>query len=166
MASLDVLSQFCVDLGTAAQSAGIVSGQITQGHWEQPAPVEGQPVYDLWAQVAKNGFYVFIELPGGHVNFYDKNGRFTLTVKLIGSFPANVSSNLQAMMLQTAKLLDAWATFAEWTSGLNREAIEVSWTKPEMIFHENPYIGITSFSVSGCFVAGQAAAPVLDPPVS
>jgi hypothetical protein len=167
MATLDIFSQFCEDLSTAAQSAGIVAGQITLGHWEQPSPTvdeNGNPVVDnLWADVAKNGFYLFIESPKGHVNFYTRNGEFELLAKLIGSFPANESSNLQALQLQVAKLLDAWANFNQWNLGFNRESMDVNFSTPEMLFHENPYIVITTFQISGRFVAGGAAVPSLLP---
>jgi hypothetical protein len=165
--SLDVFSQFVADLSAGAQAAGIVAGQITLGHWEQPAPVDGQPVDNLWEDVAKNGFYLFIESPKARADFVSRNGNFSLIAKLIGSFPADESSNLQALQLQTAQLLDAWANMLiGWNQGGNRLPVNVDFARPEMLFHEKPYIGITVFAIEGFFVVGEAANPVLNPPVT
>jgi hypothetical protein len=160
-APLDIFSQFLADLSTAAHTAGIAAGQITTGHWEQQNSSD-----NLWQDVAENGYYLFIEPPGGKQNNYERNSEFELRAQLIGSFPADESNNLQAMMTQTAKLLDAWYNFAPWTSGLNRDSFDINWATPRMIFHEKPTIGITEFVITGRYVAGQATTPNLFPAVS
>jgi hypothetical protein len=167
--SLDVFSQFCEDLKAGAITAGITAGQITLGHWEQPAPTvdsEGKPVVDnLWDDVAKNGFYLFIEAPKSNANLVSRNGVFSLRAKLIGSFPANASDNLQAIQLQHAKLLDAWANMlTPWDANPsgNRQPTEVDSTL-EYIFHENPYIIIVNYMIKGAFKVGEAANPILVP---
>jgi hypothetical protein len=154
-----VFSQFLLDAKAAADDVtGLVAAQNIIGHWEADDAAQ-----EFWADVAKNGFYLFIEPPAGKADFVRLNSVFQVKVKMIYSFASDETTTFIPIMNMVAALIDAWKNFAPWAEGKNRSPVSVDWEKPKMLFHEKPYIGITEFTLHGAFVIGQAADPCLVP---
>jgi hypothetical protein len=144
-------------------AAGIATAQIVVGTWEQASAIE-----EWYAEVVANGFYVWIEPPQARQNHVPPDplaGDFHLIVRLIGSVPADKTTDWTAFLNQAAAFLDALANTYPWYAGDNRAPVTVDMDKPEVLRHEKPYIVIVKFTLAGRYVAGYSASPYFKPAV-